>query len=317
MATSVSSSESIDMVEPSAPLDPSATSEVDEVTININTMEPPPPSYNTCEPTVEKPPPAYNSIFGRVRGRMQSVGEIMPITPAQHQRRLQRQQTIQDEAESQQIQIEMTVEEEASAANGLDSWNYTRTPPRPPTTTTETTQVVEGNWVVPDFSCLNSDKCCKWFILGLLGVGLLTGIPIAGMALGFENVDHCPQEPLIPKWMIVMGIGSILVCLCPLLPMGLDGFRGKDHKRFYKDYGWHFNFIAIAILVFLVIWFICGNVFVYRNYNGFYNMPSRVQREKKVYNVDCDKTTYVFAFWWIALCYIGWGVFVVGLMFAG
>ena len=289
-------SASIDVVVPSAPpLDPS----VGETSINAYLTEQPPPSYNACESDLENQPPSYNSLFGRDMEGIQRVEEVVPSTPTQHQNTEQRQVTFQDEA---------------VVHSDLDDWNYGAQGSNLPSTITgfestgRTRREGESPWIDFEFKCkcgFDDDRKCNKLMKCIFFSQFIVGIPTAGIALGSKYIDNCQQEPFIPIWLMIFGIGSLFVAFFLLILRGLDKLRKSGYRTFYVSYGRHFNMVAVVIFVFLIIWFICGNVFVLRNYNRFYKATA-------IYNLDCEKVVFQFAIAWIILCHISLGI--LGLM---
>ena len=143
----------------------------------------------------------------------------------------------------------------------------------------------------------------------ILPLAIINGIAIAAITLGSVNINNCVREPRIPIFLIVFGILIILIfgLKTPSISKQLSQILQTDKIRapFSHQYTWMKNhkncvcsFLAVLILL-IVICFICMQVWVYTNYNGFYNVGS-----SKTYVVNCDKDLYLFAFWLIAVVYL-------------
>ena len=143
----------------------------------------------------------------------------------------------------------------------------------------------------------------------ILPLAIINGIAIAAITLGSVNINNCVREPKIPIFLIVFGILIILIfgLKTPSISKQLSQILQTDKIRapFSHQYTWMKNhkncvcsFLAVLILL-IVICFICMQVWVYTNYNGFYNVGS-----SKTYVVNCDKDLYLFAFWLIAVVYL-------------
>lgn len=136
-----------------------------------------------------------------------------------------------------------------------------------------------------------------WIIV----VGLISFVPLAGLIIGALNLYDCPQEPKIPIYLIVFGILFLFICLgmgifriekCCIKVMGEDNWEAFD-DCISLPFGYSMLFLGAC--------FICGNVWIYRIYNGYYDKNSS---NYLVYDLDCDKTLYLFAFWSIAIVYL-------------
>ena len=143
----------------------------------------------------------------------------------------------------------------------------------------------------------------------ILPLAIINGIAIAAITLGSLNINNCVREPKIPIFLIVFGILIILIfgLKTPSISKQLSQILQTDKIRapFSHQYTWmknHKNCVccSLSVLILLiVICFICMQVWVYTNYNGFYNVGS-----SKTYVVNCDKDLYLFAFWLIAVVYL-------------
>ena len=102
---------------------------------------------------------------------------------------------------------------------------------------------------------------------------------------GTKYSDECPVENMIPIYLIVLGSTSLFYTCC------VGGSRGYQSYNPSGDQGEEqsVNPIRLLLDLFLLAWFICGYVWIYRNYQPNYDDP-----ESDDY---CNKTLYLFAFW--------------------
>ncbi|XP_049612760.1 transmembrane protein 272 [Syngnathus scovelli] len=139
-------------------------------------------------------------------------------------------------------------------------------------------------------------------VLVLLKV-LLCIIPIAMIAVGAEHLDDCPRQRNIPVYLIVMGVFLILLVISVYLPCTQQPKDGPPNPLYRLCLGW-----KVVLAVFLVIWFVAGNVWIYSIYKPNY------YKNITMHELYCEKRLYQFAFWTMTLLYILVGV-IVGLGF--
>ncbi|XP_061815064.1 transmembrane protein 272 [Nerophis lumbriciformis] len=128
----------------------------------------------------------------------------------------------------------------------------------------------------------------------LVGVKvLLCIVPIAQIAVGAAHLDDCPRQHLIPVYLIIAGLFFAMLVLMVCLPCARQPENEPPNPLCLFCLGW----TALTAL-FLVAWFIAGNVWIYSIYEPNYY--------KNVTNPEpyCDKTLYLFAFWTTTLVYI-------------
>ncbi|XP_046579441.1 transmembrane protein 272-like [Haliotis rubra] len=144
-----------------------------------------------------------------------------------------------------------------------------------------------------------SEKCGKGgsVICNVIG----TILPIAMISVGAIHIDDCPAQKYICIYLIVAGAFAILV----------TGVRYLESMCCSSNSGTP----PLPILVvngvlglFLLSWFIAGNVWVYGLY-GKYNPTD------KTADNYCKELVYVFAFWIITTGYILLGVYVLLVCF--
>ncbi|KAK6466435.1 transmembrane protein 272-like [Huso huso] len=128
---------------------------------------------------------------------------------------------------------------------------------------------------------------------------IATALPIAQIAIGSLYRNDCPVQPYIPIYLIVSGVFVLVLDLVSCVPQGQGGEEGATFCRNLIN-TWN----SLASL-FLFIWFITGNVWIYSIYEPSYSPGSQ---ETKY----CNKTLYLFAFWSTTLVYIIVGVMLLG-----
>ena len=107
------------------------------------------------------------------------------------------------------------------------------------------------------------------------------------------------MQNIIPIYLIVAGAAGIFANCCSC------GIRYKDSDQEERSV----NPLQAVVQVFLLAWFICGNVWIYEIYEPNYSDPS---------NTDfCNKTLYLFAFWVTTSYYIIFGTVIVVMCIAG
>jgi len=121
-------------------------------------------------------------------------------------------------------------------------------------------------------------------------------VPIAMIIIGSMRVDDCPAESQIPIFLIVAGLVLVLKNTLSLVQQ-IKRYRqdnAEDQTKKHPCEG--------IIDSFLLIWFIAGNIWVYREYNDV----QYDNRSKK--GTYCDELCYKFAFWCITTVYIFCGL---------
>jgi len=128
-------------------------------------------------------------------------------------------------------------------------------------------------------------------LLGTLGctlcLGLILAIPVSMIVIGSYHFHDCKKAEMIPIYLIVSGVVGLLKNLLNL------GRKVKAHlwgnneaaRESAKE-----SSLDNLIMIFLVAWFIAGNVWIYRVY-----MPTPE---------ECNPQLYLFAFWLTTSTYI-------------
>lgn len=109
--------------------------------------------------------------------------------------------------------------------------------------------------------------------------------------VGVEYKDDCRADKYIPIYLIVLGAFGVLrniVGLYTQIKSRSDDDTEEDQKK---------SFLEKTIDCFLVAWFICGNVWIYR----IHNEVNYTDKNDPLY---CDQTLYLFAFWLTTASYI-------------
>ena len=118
--------------------------------------------------------------------------------------------------------------------------------------------------------------------------------------LGAKYRQDCPVEPFIPIYLIVGGSFSMLktvavLCQRAAREESIDGETEDEQSMFAK-------FFDGVLNLFLFIWFIAGNFWVYSKYK-----PNFVPPKHQPLNY-CNPTLYLFTFWIITASYIIMGI---------
>lgn len=106
---------------------------------------------------------------------------------------------------------------------------------------------------------------------------------------------------MIPIYLIVFGAASLFTTCCA---GGIRYNQGWDQGEEQS-----INPLQILMESFLFAWFICGNVWIYKNYPPNYADPESADY--------CNKTLYLFAFWVTNSYYIIFGLVLTCVCVAG
>ena len=110
---------------------------------------------------------------------------------------------------------------------------------------------------------------------------------------GAKYKDECPAEDKIPIYLIVAGAVGAFRNLISL------GRRAKQSDNQDEEEQSKNRPLESILDCFLFVWFICGNVWIYKNYK-----PSFDDSQSDY----CNQTLYMFAFWVTTSMYILFGV---------
>ncbi|KAL9953437.1 hypothetical protein ACROYT_G040858 [Oculina patagonica] len=125
-------------------------------------------------------------------------------------------------------------------------------------------------------------------------------LQIAMIVIGAKYKDECPVEDMIPLYLIVAGAAGLFAncCSCGIRYSGGDDDEEKT-----------VNPVQAIVQLFLFAWFVCGNVWIYTNYEPNYTDPESADY--------CNKTLYLFAFWVTNSYYIIFGLIMVCVCLGG
>ncbi|KAG7241629.1 hypothetical protein INR49_025549 [Caranx melampygus] len=98
---------------------------------------------------------------------------------------------------------------------------------------------------------------------------------IAEVIVGAVHFSDCPRQPLIPVYMVVVGVIPLLWCCVKCS-----------------------NWFSYLVSLFFTCWFIAGNVWTFSIYEPNYN------KNATQVSSYCNKTLYMFAFWTNILTYV-------------
>jgi hypothetical protein len=115
--------------------------------------------------------------------------------------------------------------------------------------------------------------------------------------VGVINIEKCPIQSMIPIWLIVMGVGSLILSFIRIIfnvIVLVKKCKSLEAERKRSLLNW---FICFSTL-FLFVWFIFGNLLVYSKWN-------KVKYDiNDLTNNYCDKLTYLIAFWSLNIPFI-------------
>ncbi|XP_076446958.1 transmembrane protein 272-like isoform X2 [Babylonia areolata] len=200
----------------------------------------------------------------------------------------------------------------------------------PPSYGQNTTTTTTGNNGLPSYDSLfgkaqkmkeESNGAVDFFkklvavILGSIGcsivIGMFLAIPIAMIVIGSIYVDDCPEEKMIPIWLLVAGVVGLVrnvistCCRCCCNKKKDDdaegGQQGEGEEEQQEGMAGKLCKAFDSLLgVFSGAWFIAGNVWVYRS-------KGDISSDSNAVNY-CHPTVYWFSFWFITSTYILLGV---------
>ncbi|XP_069035164.1 transmembrane protein 272-like [Lepisosteus oculatus] len=156
--------------------------------------------------------------------------------------------------------------------------------------------------------CISRIASNACFIFGLLA---FLAVPLTMALVGIKNLEDCPVQPMIPLYLLVGGVvGSLKVTL---LLYDITKMRSLLSKSVVIDdddddeYPWRLNahkyYLHIVLSLFLFIWFILGNYWVFSVYLPNFIPPFHRPSDY------CEKSLYVFA-----VCVLGLSYTVLALL---
>ncbi|XP_036381388.1 transmembrane protein 272-like [Megalops cyprinoides] len=123
---------------------------------------------------------------------------------------------------------------------------------------------------------------------------IVVAIPITQIVLGVTYMNQCTQQTFIPIYLVVMGVCTIALTLLSCLPCAQETEDADQGPFSSLCTAWN-----SLMSLFIFCWFIAGNVWIYSIYPPNYDNP---------FELYCNKTLYLFAFWTTTLVYILVGV---------
>ncbi len=120
------------------------------------------------------------------------------------------------------------------------------------------------------------------------------------IAIGVLNINNCSMQKMIPFWLIMFGALSVIKNLSTLIQR-IKSFRTKSSVNSDQNQSSSntiLNVFDSFMALFLIIWFICGNIWVYANYNQVQYVDNSLEP------TYCDRLTYLFSFWIITSIYL-------------
>ncbi|XP_064413842.1 transmembrane protein 272-like [Latimeria chalumnae] len=142
--------------------------------------------------------------------------------------------------------------------------------------------------------CISKIASNACFIFGLLA---FLALPLSMAFVGMKFLEDCPIQPLIPLYLLVGGVVGILKVTLLLYDstrmrslLSKSVMIGDDDD---DEYPWRQNahkyYVHVTLSLFLFIWFIMGNYWVFSVYVPNFIPPFHQPQDY------CDKTVYVFA----------------------
>ncbi|XP_078524725.1 transmembrane protein 272-like isoform X2 [Lissotriton helveticus] len=125
------------------------------------------------------------------------------------------------------------------------------------------------------------------------GTVITAMMSIASITVGSVYFHDCPAQYLIPYYLIISGVSSLLLLIPSILPCRTREEPSILINVFHSVFG-----------LFLLAFFIAGNVWIYSIY-----APNYTDTAAATY---CHKGLYLYAFWITTLVYIFLGLFVIG-----
>ncbi|CAF0734971.1 unnamed protein product [Rotaria sordida] len=140
-----------------------------------------------------------------------------------------------------------------------------------------------------------NDIICKSFCLKNIWILFIIILPLSGIIIGFIFRNDCPLEKYIPLWEIINGFITIIFLLLIFIT------KQFFHEIQYRNWSiFIIDQLKILLIFFLFLWFICGNIWVYKYYRIVkYDKQILLSNKKTIENFYCNKIVYLYAF-----CYL-------------
>ncbi|XP_013397929.1 uncharacterized protein LOC106164532 [Lingula anatina] len=135
--------------------------------------------------------------------------------------------------------------------------------------------------------------------------GLCMGLPLAMICIGVQYLQECPKQPKIPIYLLVGGCFGVLKLLALIwkqhkarrLERMDQMYEAEDDEMEDPVMSRSSKFTEGILTLFLFVWFILGNVWVY----GIWK--PRFEQVIMEPGNWCDETVYMFAFVQIIIVY--------------
>ncbi|CAF0869710.1 unnamed protein product [Brachionus calyciflorus] len=129
---------------------------------------------------------------------------------------------------------------------------------------------------------------------------ILSAIPITMIIIGAIYKDQCTIDHKIPIWLIVYGVFGLLNVILRTIRNCYSILKIASNEL-YESYKIKMQILLSIIELFMFVWFICGNVWIY-------SVKSKVVTENQLDPFYCHATCYYFAFWMITIKWILLGI---------
>lgn len=144
-------------------------------------------------------------------------------------------------------------------------------------------------------------------VMGTLGcticLGIILAIPISMIVMGSLYFHDCPAEWLIPLYLVVAGSVGIIKNFSSLCQ------KVKNDRENAEDDNVKTTKFDSMLNCFLLVWFIFGNVVIYRTYETYSTVPGQ--------HNYCNPILYDYAFWLTTATYILLGTSCCCICFCG
>ncbi|XP_041358707.1 transmembrane protein 272-like [Gigantopelta aegis] len=120
-----------------------------------------------------------------------------------------------------------------------------------------------------------------------LFLGVLLAIPVAMIVVGSLHIYDCPAERYIPIYLVVMGTCVTVKIVMELLQS--YKFDWRNECSFVKQDPPKRHPFEVFLIMFMLGWFITGNVWIYKTHTRFSTDPTSVNY--------CSPAVFYLAFW--------------------
>ncbi|OWF55767.1 uncharacterized protein LOC110455854 isoform X2 [Mizuhopecten yessoensis] len=137
-------------------------------------------------------------------------------------------------------------------------------------------------------------KLCGVFLSSafcLIVMAVLSALPVAEIVIGAVYINDCPVAKYVPVYLVVIG-AACLVKFLSILGQNIHNRQFENEEGHIK----RTNGFDQVLNVFLLVWFILGNRWVYGTHSVWVSDPLSANY--------CHPTLYYFAYWSITSFYI-------------